>query len=103
MLCLCSPPPYRPDSSASMIEIPSALRDTQHPQHRHAPRSATVGNIDSVGVSDTDTIAMTTPVEEDDITASQVVTVNKAYVIGLHELFCLLLHFFQRKSLMLLL
>lgn len=88
MHVLFSPPPYRPDMSASMIEIPVGTHDNIQPLQQ-VPRSATTSHIEWVGhragkrAEPNPAVHTSNPVSEEDIHTEAVQPVM-AYVIGLH-------------------
>lgn len=88
MHVLFSPPPYRPDSSASMIDIPINIRENLNTVH-HTPRSATTSHIDEVGqrIEPNPALPEAYVVSEEDID-TETVEPTRAYVIGLHVLSC---------------
>ena len=70
-----SPPPYRPNSSGSLIDLPGPkIKESGHPA-----RAASSEDVQRTGVVEL--------AEEEMIKPSQTSDTNQAYVIGLHAVF----------------
>lgn len=84
-MVLSSPPPYRPETSASMIDLPVSARDTNIVPVLHVLRSATTNDVnqESQASAGNPAVLEDNAVSEEDIDA-QIVQPAMAYVIGLH-------------------